>query len=496
MAKKEVKTPQNEALPSEEIVEEVKKKTVTERVEDKLADIKQDLNVPDSFFPVPEEPVEVAPTTTKKKKSKKDKKGRDKKLNRHGKVKLKYRTKENDIRYQGPLSYRYLRILAWLSISIAQLGIVFSLASFLDVQGSSSFDAANEIINFFAALPLALFMLANFGIILRNRHNFKYLFVFYGGVMLALYAVANIIVLHYVYGTLHTINPDTDFQYVAKQTGTFLATSGTSGYIFNLFVDLFLCVLTVFFFFYNPKNKAFKGKKIMFFRCLVIIPIAYEVVSIFVKNAAMLGKIEVPSYLFFLLTSKPPLTFAAFFSVTLILKIREMKFLKVFDNDVALLEEHNNTNAHSFRTSITISIVFTVTAGVDLIVLLSYIVATLIRLGLDENAIWVAYEMANNIGFGGSASLFLISPLVLLYSYIRTHKNKKFDSFLPFLGIAFMIFTIFEGCYLVLRIMLPQMMQSFQEMAEGMEGMEDLEEDPAMFEAIRHSVSTLFRMWR
>lgn len=231
----------------------------------------------------------------------------------------------------------------------------------------------------------------------------------------------------------------------------------------------------------------------MIFRCLVIIPIAYEIVSIFVKNAAMLGKIEIPSYLFFLLTSKPPLTFAAFFLVTLILKIREMKFLREFDNDVALLEEHNNTNAHSFRTSITISIVFTVTAGVDLLVLLGYLVATFMRLGLDDNTLWVAYDMATNIGFGGSASLFLISPLVLLYSYTRTHKNKKFDSFLPFLGIAFMLFTVFEGCYLVLRIMLPQLMQGLQEMAEGME---EMEEDPGVYEAIRSAVSIMFRGYR
>ena len=500
MAKKEVKKPQKET-PKEEIKVEKKeeKETLADKVEDKLAEVKEELHVPDSFFPVPEEPTEVTPTP-KKKKSKKDKKNKDKKLNRHGRVKLKYRTKENDIKYQGPLSYRYLRILAWLSMAIAQLGIVFSLASFLDIQGKSSFDAANAIVNFFAALPLALFMLANFGIILRNRHNFKYLFIFYGGVMLGLYAVANIVVLHYVYGSLHAINPETSFQSVALQTGTFLASSGTSGYIFNLFVDLFLCVLTVFFFFYNPRSKAFQGRRVIIFRLFVLIPIAYEAVSIYVKNAAMLGKIEVPSYFFFLLTSKPPLTFAAFFIVTLILKIRERKFLREFDHDVELLEEHNNTNAHSFRTSITISIVFTVVAGIDILVLLGYLVATTIKLGLDDYAIFTAYDMASNIGFGSSASLALISPLVLLYSYTRTHKNKKLDSFLPFLGIAFMLFTIIEGCYLVLRIMLPQMMDGFLEMAGDMEGMEEglegLEEDSTVYEAVRSAASIMFRGYR
>lgn len=489
MAQKVVKKTQNK--------DEVKKPKKVETPEKEIEEVKeekQELKVPESFFPVPEDPIEE-PISPKKKKSRKDKKKKDKKLNKHGRVKLKYRTKENDIRYQGPLSYRYLRILGWLFMAVAQLGIVFGLASALDIQGVMNFERASSIVSFFAAMPLAFFMLANFGIILRNRHNFKYLFVFYGGVMLALYVVANLVVIHYVYGSIRTLDPTVSFNNVALDAGTFLAGIGTSGYIFNLFVDLFLCVMIVFFFFYNPRHKFFEGKKIIIFRLLVLIPIAYEILSIVIKQAALLEQIRIPSYFFFLLTSKPPLTFAAFFIVTLILKIREMKFLREYNHDEALLMEHNNTNAHSFRTSITISIVFTIIAVIDLLALIVYVVITFIRLGVDDNNLFIAMSMGSQIGFGESASLFFISPLVLLYSYTRTHKNKKFDSFLPFFGIAFMLFTIIEGCFITLRIMLPQLMDSlFAAMADEAEAAEGA--DPEVFEVIRNSALLLFRGYK
>ena len=489
--KEEKKVAKKKASPSkkqtsskpEKVVEEVK--TTEAKEELKIGDIV----IPETIVPVPEEPVETQEVEQpqKTKKGKKDKK-------EPKRVKLKYRTKANDIKYKAPLSYRYIRMLAWFSIAIAQLGIVFKLATLLDIGGGNDFTQVFSVINFFAALPLVLFMLANFGIILRNRKNFQYLFIYYGGVMMAMYLVANLVVLHYVYGTMRTLTPGISFQEVCLTTGTFLAGAGTMGYLFNLFVDLFICVLTVFFFFYNPKSKSFEGKKILFFRALVIIPIAYEIGCMLIKEFALRGAIRVPSYLFFLLTSKPPATFAAFFIVTLILKIREIRFLKKFDHNEALLEEHYTTNAHSFRTSITISVVFAVVATLDAISLLGYVVYEWAKLGFDEESFITAFSLADAIGLGGSSSLILISPLVLLYSYTKVHKNKKLDSFLPFLGIAFMLFVVIEGVYITLRVMLPDLISQFTELASvaGEEG--EGEEYFEGFEAIRRSISSLVHL--
>ena len=70
--------------------------------------------------------------------------------------------------------------------------------------------------------------------------------------------------------------------------------------------------------------------------------------------------------------SKALLTFLAFFIITIVLKIREYKFLRKYDFNYELLEEHISTNAHSFRTSITIAIVFAVIGTIDLLVFSIY----------------------------------------------------------------------------------------------------------------------------
>ena len=444
---------------------------------------KEELKVPDSIIPVPEEADHQEMKELSPKEQEKIKK-----------IKLKYRTKENDIRYLGPLSYRYLRMLAWLCFAIAQIGIIFNIYSKIDPNASGNVQFVSDLSSFFSSLPLALFMLANFGVILRNRKNYKYLFIFYGGVMLAMYIVANIVVIHYVYGLAHTIDPDVNFQDVSELVGTFLASIGTTGYLFNLFVDLFLCVLTTFFLFYTPKAKAFSGKKLIIFRFFVIIPIVYEIASILIKHFGLLGYINIPTYFFFLLTSKPPLTFLAFFLVTLIMKIREYKFLKKFGNNYELLENHNSTHAHSLRTSITIAIVFSIISSVDLLAYFGYILIQFVKLGETEDAIMQGMALAERIGLGGSMTLILIAPLALLYSYTRVHKNTKIDSFVPFLGIALIIFTLFEGVYIVLRISIPDWIEIIESMLEG--GGEE-EFDPSMFEeAIRNSVSTFTSVLR
>ena len=43
-------------------------------------------------------------------------------MSKEKRIPLKYRTLENDINYKAPLSYRYLRIIAWIFIIIAQIG--------------------------------------------------------------------------------------------------------------------------------------------------------------------------------------------------------------------------------------------------------------------------------------------------------------------------------------------------------------------------------------
>ena len=365
------------------------------------------------------------------------------------KVKLKFRTKENDISWRGPLSYRYIRLIGWIVMGIVQLTVIFKVSAFVNPDAATGFKNASDIISSFSALPLALFMMANFGVILRNRHNFKYLLTFYGGVALALYVTANFVTLYYAWGLASSIvGPALSFTNFSQSIAVVFSSIGTGGYVFNLFIDLFLFVLTFFFVYYNPK-KVFTGKKRIIFRLFVLLPIAYEVASGIIKYNVGMGNLAISHFVFFLLTCKPPLMFLAFLILCIIIKVRENKFLKKFDNNHKLLLEHYSTNANSLRSSISMFIVFNIVALIDVIIFVGLLVVLASNAGaeLTEETILQIAKGLKDTGLGGSVVLFLAAPIALLFSYNKTHKNKKLDSLVPIIGFAFIALIYIEGMY-------------------------------------------------
>ena len=67
------------------------------------------------------------------------------------------------------------------------------------------------------------------------------------------------------------------------------------------------------------------------------------------------------------------------------------------------------------------------------------------------------------LGFGRSATLLLISPLMLLFSYTRTHKNRLLDSFIPIISIVIIVLVYLEGFF--------QFFQSIPIMIQNLIGM-------------------------
>ena len=101
-------------------------------------------------------------------------------------------------------------------------------------------------------------------------------------------------------------------------------------------------------------------------------------------------------------------------------------------------------------------------ATIDVLVFFGYAVIQTAKIVSEfgeeiDVSLFGAMQMAHNIGLGGSTPLFLVIPFVLLYSYTRTHKNKKFDSFVPFIGIGLVLLTVLEGSYIALRLAIPNL---------------------------------------
>ena len=101
---------------------------------------------------------------------------------------------DNDIRYRGPLSYRYLRLFGWLCMSIMFISMILGTMvkvriamGTVDEGGQQAFEIASEVMSYFSAMPLPLFLIANFAVILQSKNNYKKLLITYGGIFLAIY---------------------------------------------------------------------------------------------------------------------------------------------------------------------------------------------------------------------------------------------------------------------------------------------------------------------
>jgi len=384
-------------------------------------------------------------------------------------IRLKDRTLENDIKYRAPLSYRYLRIIAWICLIIAQIGMVAKLNIRIVPGSEAQIGWVKDMGEIFATFPLPLFLLANFAVMYQKRDSWKKLIMFYGGVALGLYIVGNLVIIHYGYGFVNAFAP-IKFMDMAKAFGIILFDLGKTGLVFNIFIDLFLCALVFYFLNYNPKK--FEGKKIYIFRSFVLIPILYEVASILIKYFVSFGQMDLPFFAFFLLTSKPPLMFAAIIALFVILKIEELRKKKKYHNN-DFVKEHRKTNAHSLRFSIIIAITFFISGIIDLIIYSSTSLALTSKFFADVEDIDVASHLAlyviSHLGLGDASTLLLVAPLTLLFSYTKVHKNKKIDPLIPVVGIALILFVYVEGIFQIVVVNVAKVVQAIKDILGNIE---------------------------
>jgi hypothetical protein len=84
-----------------------------------------------------------------------------------------------------------------------------------------------------------------------------------------------------------------------------------------------------------------------------------------------------------------------------------------------------------------------------------------------ETSIYTGMRIASAVGFGGSIGLFLLAPLVLLFSYTRRPKNPMLDLLIPAAGIALILLVYLEGTHQLLSALpIPKInLQEFKDSA-------------------------------
>ena len=364
---------------------------------------------------------------------------------------------DKDIRFRGPLSYRYFRLIGWMCMSIMFISMVLGFAMKLrgllteiPPEQIAAFTMASEIMSYFSAMPLPLFLIANFAIILQQKNNYKKLIKSFGIILLAIYVGFIIVYYHYVVIFLMRVGEISFIEARQESIELFTEFGKQNGLVVNVFVDLFMCVLIMFFIDYKPK-KYFQGKKIIIFRLLALLPIIYEFASAILMgllgmNAQVSGfTFSLPPEILPLIGKKPIGMIIAFVLICLYLKFREMIYIHKGGTPEGY-ELYLKTNRNSFKVALTMAIIFLVVAIVDFFAMIIPVVVHFAKYQ-DEQAIFELMDMLTNFTIGKSFCLILIIPFTLLFSYSKTHKNQKIDKFVPFIGIGLIVFAIIETAF-------------------------------------------------
>jgi len=358
------------------------------------------------------------------------------------------RTADKDIRYRGPLNYQHFQILGWLSIAATQLVLILGLAkkmNMLPERYAGLQDPA--LIMSWMALPFLL--IANFAQIMNGKKSYKSLLLRNFCAAAAIWAGYAFFLHRYIVGTVDVMNDgtvasiDVVTRFMVMLTSSGLLKIGSPGILaFNVFVDLFLCTLLMFFLNYRPK-KIFTGKRRYVFRAFALLPIAYEAGCIVLKVLASRFQIEVSPYLYPLFTVKPTMTFVLFIVLALYIKTREWRFCrhgKTHEEYTAFL----HTRKNSWDFSLFLAVALVVVSALDFVLLAGITNVEMAHIDA-EAAVEDILPVAMVMGFGDSIMLWLLAPLVLLFSYTREPRNPAMGMMIPVAAIGIIVLLYLEA---------------------------------------------------
>lgn len=379
---------------------------------------------------------------------------------KNGKIRLHALTLEEDLKYRGPLSYREFKIFGWLCIVIAQIIILMRLGIKVNPQGlEGRLSGWMDFLSWISPLALPFLLMSNFAVMLDNRKSYKSLIMTNALMMLGMFLMFILLFYHFLIGSLEGLS-DGNMNFKDFFTKMYYEGDGQKFFAFNIFVDLFLCSVFMFFVNYRP-TRFFQGKKRNIFRLFAILPIAYELVSLALKWLSFDNTVRIPFILFPLLTVKPPMTFVVFVALTLFVKRREKKYIKM-GGTYEGYQEFLQTNRNSFTFSLHATIIMFVAGAIDLILM---IIIPSVQIVLAQQAVAAVsgaeaaatYDMDTaiiglmskmfTIGVGGASQLIVFAPIMLLFSYTRKRDNKIIDTLIPVAAIVLMLLVYLQGFF-------------------------------------------------
>ena len=365
---------------------------------------------------------------------------REKGQARRGFAKLYEHGHHDDIRYRGPLSYQSFQVLGWLCIVAATVAMMINLGIRINPGMKGRLSRAGELMETIADLALPLLLIANFARILGNAEGYGQQLLRNGLAMLGVFAAFNVAFHHFFVGSLKLVSarPGDVMPLVME---TFHKANGSGFAAFNLFVDLFLCTLFMFFLNYRPR-RVFVGKRLIAFRLFAALPVGYEVASILLRAGSATGRVALPVWSFPLLTVKPPIAFIVFMLMAVFIKIREWRYCRN-GNTHADYQAFLKTNRNSLHFSLFMALLLAIAGIVDFCLML-YV--------MNPDRVMDRLTFGIAAGIGESTPLLFAAPLMPLLSYTRKPRLKEMDMLIPVAGVALALIVLFQGGYQILAV--------------------------------------------
>ena len=273
-------------------------------------------------------------------------------------------TAANDMKYRGPLNYQSFQLFGWICIILAVVAGLINTGASIDPELGKQLGQLGNILSLIASLSLPFLLMANFSKILANKEGYGKQLMKNGIATVAIFFVTIVMGNRYFVGTVEQIV--TPSEEVVPLLESIVRRVKPEGFMaFNLFIDLLMCTLSLYFLNARPK-RVFTGKKIIIFRLFTILPIAYELVCFVLKVQTARGRMTLPLWSFPLLTMKPPVTFAFFVFIAFLVKIREYRYCRHGKTHEEYLE-FMKTNRNSFQMSVHLCLSMIAFAVIDLI---------------------------------------------------------------------------------------------------------------------------------
>lgn len=278
-------------------------------------------------------------------------------------------TLENDIRYLGPLNSQHFKLLGWLCIVISQVALIVKMGGRLDPGYAADSAFLLRALGYIVDLALPFLLIARFAQILDTDRGYGKQLLVNGAAAAGICALTYLVFYRYIVGDLAAVLEDpSEALPTVKSALTHVTPYGFLA--FNIFIDLFLCTLTMVFLNYKPR-RVFTGRARILFRLLALLPIGYEVGCMLLKLRAARGLIQIPVWAYPLLTTKPPMTFVLFVALALFVKTRELRFRrhgKTHEEYQAFLKTRRN----SLNFSVFLAIMLVVFSVLDFVVVLGF----------------------------------------------------------------------------------------------------------------------------